>query len=124
MLYQNNLTLKKSTFLGIQPDFAGGGLLKRAETESVTQQASSTARETMRDDLLSGSKEGRATGSRPAPERNSKEFSTGRTKNPRREALFQNRGFCFRRKLFQENETGCFKQTTKKNLISWLSAKQ
>ena len=44
VLYQNNLILKKSTCLCIQPDFAGGGLLKRAETESVTEQASSTAR--------------------------------------------------------------------------------
>ena len=76
----------------------------------------------MREDLLSGSKEGRATGSRPAPERNSKEFSTGRTENPRREALLQNRGFCFRRRLFQENETGCFKPKKKKKKKSDLLA--
>lgn len=81
----------------------------------MTDQVSSPARETkMRDDLLSSSREGRATGSRPAPERNSKDFSTGRTQNPRREALLQSRGFCFRRTLFQENETGCFKPKKKK----------
>lgn len=81
----------------------------------VTEQASSTARATkMRGNLLSCSKEGRATGSRPAPERSSEEFSTGRTKNPRRKALLQKRGFCFRRRLFQETETGCFKRKKKK----------
>lgn len=85
--------------------------------ESVTDQVSSPARETkMRDDLLSGSREGRATASRPAPERNSKDFSTGRTQNPRREALLQSRGFCFGRTLFQENQTGCFKPKKKKRI--------
>ena len=85
--------------------------------ESVTDQVSSPARETkMRDNLLSGSREGRATGSRPAPERNSKDFSTGRTQNPRREALLQSRGFCFRT-LFKENKTGFFKPKKKKKRI-------
>ena len=36
----------------------------------------------MREDLLSSSKEGRATGSRPAPERNSKELALAEQRTP------------------------------------------
>ena len=86
--------------------------------ESVTDQVSSPARETkMRDDLLSSSREGRATASRPAPERNSKDFSTGRTQNPRREALLQSRGFGFGRTLFQENQPVSLEPKKKKKRI-------
>ena len=81
----------------------------------TTAQASRIAKAIkMRDNWLGCSKEGIGTGSRPAPEGSSKVLSTGRTKNPRKEALLQKRGFCFRRRLFQEKKTSCFKLKKKK----------